>query len=425
MPASEPQHRLTADRGRRVVAAPCRTRSSPLILNGVTNTPAEPARHRRPERALRHPRAWRGLLFVGLSAACVEPPVPIEDAAVRDPDETIAGTCLRTGCDIELRHVVTLSDSADPGLFGRRIFLNADSGGDFITTTIGSDRLAVFGREGALHGTIGGQGDGPGEFRLASLPLRGPADSLYVFDRRAARLTVLSPDRQLARTMPFPAQPETVLPDGSFVVVGQMRTLDRQAFALHILDADGSFVRSFGTGSPGNPSDAGPGLARVGGRGSGASIWTTPPRRYMIEQWDPSTGDRLRVLDADPPAWFRASDASGGSAREVRPDPALTQIWEGPEGLVWIVATVADADWAPTEAPAVEGPMSVEDRNRIYDWRIEAVDPATGSSVASLLVREELWIRTPYEYFVSPVGIRGDAVLFDILRPVLRPKVAR
>jgi hypothetical protein len=377
-----------------------------------------------------HGCAWIACLAVTVAAGCGDGGVAADgrkhsegieavDAGSANP---VSHACRRVGCEIELRHFVTLSDSAHPGLFGRRIFVGTDGTGTFVTTTAAFDRIAVFEPDGTLAGTIGRPGDGPGEFKRAFSPLRGPADSLYVFDMAAGRLTVFTPDRRLARTTRFPAQPTYVLGDGSFVVSGQLRTRDQLGFPLHVLDPDGEFVRSFGTNTPVFRADISRLLDRVGGSGPLGTLWTTPPGRIQIEEWDPTTGELLRSVPSGSVEWFRESAGPGGSPRDTEPDPVITQIWQGSEGFVWIVATVPDAQWAPSRPEAPHGPMTVEDRNRIYDWRIEVFDPATGRSVASRLVSEEIWIRPPHEFFIAPAGVRGDAVLFDLKRAVLLPK---
>jgi len=72
----------------------------------------------------------------------------------------------------------------------------------------GSSRISLFAPEGIFEREIGRTGQGPGEFAYISHMSLGPEDSLYVFDRFQQRLTVFSPDRELARVVPFRPPPD-------------------------------------------------------------------------------------------------------------------------------------------------------------------------------------------------------------------------
>lgn len=99
----------------------------------------------------------------------------------------------------------------------------------------GSREIRVFGPEGGHRHTVGGEGPGPGEFRsLDGLEVLD-GDTLAVWDRRGARLSLFGPNGELARSVSAdPLQATTidprglvgVLPDGAFVV---HRGLDPEA----------------------------------------------------------------------------------------------------------------------------------------------------------------------------------------------------
>ena len=65
-----------------------------------------------------------------------------------------------------------------------------------------SAELYLFGTDGATYKQVAGVGDGPGEFRAISSMSVTAADTVYVFDRRHVRITVLDPDGALVRTVP-------------------------------------------------------------------------------------------------------------------------------------------------------------------------------------------------------------------------------
>ena len=65
--------------------------------------------------------------------------------------------------------------------------------------------VRFFASDGASLGRIGGQGEGPGEF--VGLGYVGwLADSLWIYDIRLKRMTILTPERELARTMRMPPE---------------------------------------------------------------------------------------------------------------------------------------------------------------------------------------------------------------------------
>ncbi|MGH7500929.1 MAG: hypothetical protein ACREL7_04150 [Longimicrobiales bacterium] len=109
--------------------------------------------------------------------------------------------------------VVQLSDSAEPGLFGNQVFVQRNSRGRFLTSTIMFDRIAVFDTTGVLRRTIGRRGDGPGEFSRVMTPVPGPGDTLYAHDPVSRRLTVISPEFKVVREITIPYYPALVLPD--------------------------------------------------------------------------------------------------------------------------------------------------------------------------------------------------------------------
>lgn len=61
--------------------------------------------------------------------------------------------------------------------------------------------LRLFDRDGQLRRTVGGEGDGPGEFRRISDIDRYRGDSLVAFDSWLRRVTVLGPDLDIGRVV--------------------------------------------------------------------------------------------------------------------------------------------------------------------------------------------------------------------------------
>lgn len=66
-----------------------------------------------------------------------------------------------------------------------------------------ADQLHLFKADGSYVRTLAGRGDGPGEFQDVGTMSVGPGDTLYVYDRRHGRLSVLHPDDGFLRSLTF------------------------------------------------------------------------------------------------------------------------------------------------------------------------------------------------------------------------------
>ena len=76
----------------------------------------------------------------------------------------------------------------------------ADSRDNIYILDYVTQEIHVFDPEGGFLRTLGGQGDGPGEFRDALGPAIAPGDTLWVADQRAPRYSIFGPDGTFLRT---------------------------------------------------------------------------------------------------------------------------------------------------------------------------------------------------------------------------------
>lgn len=366
--------------------------------------------------------------IVGLASvlAGVARQSPMASASLHIPPSASKPVDCRTErCEIALEHLVTLSDSADPGLFGERLFVQQDGAGRWITSTISFDQLAVFSASGEFEQVVGRRGQGPMEFRMVVPPLLAPGDSLYAIDFYNARLTVLNANLEYVRDIQFPyptVHPSFVRPDGSIIVAGQIQSREAIGYPVHMFDRDGQRVRSFGMDVPQYRADMRRLLTRTVGMAVDGTVWTAPPGRYLIERWDPDTGRMLERIPRNAPSWFTESGAPAGSPREVKPNTVITSVWGDDQGFVWLFMDVPAEDWRPLynrgQAPPHQQ-FKPGERNEFFDWLVEVIDPASGALIASKRFPTEVWTRPPGHYFVSRAGTRGDAVQFHISRPTL------
>jgi hypothetical protein len=132
--------------------------------------------------------------------------------------------------------------------------------GRVVAADAGNNRLVVFEADGRVSSTLGREGDGPGEFRNMLVMRPWIADSLVVWDDRARRVSVITPEATFARSfsltlpadVPF-ARVLGVYPDGSFLGMsftnmGQPPEagLQRAPIRLHHFAPDGTHAATVG-----------------------------------------------------------------------------------------------------------------------------------------------------------------------------------
>jgi hypothetical protein len=76
-------------------------------------------------------------------------------------------------------------------------------GGRIAVVERSDPRVRFFGPDGAREHSVGGQGEGPGEFRAITSAHRWPGDSIVVFDVQLRRLTLFDGSGELGRTFAF------------------------------------------------------------------------------------------------------------------------------------------------------------------------------------------------------------------------------
>ena len=99
------------------------------------------------------------------------------------------------------------------------------SNGNIVIANAGTHELRFYDPKGTHLRSVGGEGDGPGEFRLIGDPWLLGSDSIVIWDSRNARLTVFDINGELGRSFrldPIPETfrptPEGVLADNSLLV---------------------------------------------------------------------------------------------------------------------------------------------------------------------------------------------------------------
>lgn len=280
-------------------------------------------------------------------------------------------------CELRLREVARLGDRDGPGaLHGIDGVVRVDARGRFVVARSGGTELLVFGPDSRFIQQIGRPGDGPGEFRRAASIVFGSGDSLYVFDNGQGRLSVFDPAFRLVRSTPVAPVPSPriiALEDGQFVTALTVRTPERVGYPLHILDAEGTMSRSFGSLT----REYGPGvqhsMSRALAAGAGGIVWAANNFRYEITAWD--TTNRVRWGIERDVAWFPPRvDRPPGSGGSRPPDPVLHAIHETDGATLSVAILVADENWRDGITEVRPGAFRLDSRLDYYDSVIEVID---------------------------------------------------
>lgn len=247
----------------------------------------------------------------------------------------------------------------------------------------GAELPALFDRSGRFLGTLGRQGSGPGEYFGAG-ELLEVGDTLIVFDARARRATLLTPDLQVRRTFALPiavegavlvAWPDSVIVTGS-VPGGDFGPVHRLSFR----GAEASLASSLMAETGVHPDMlAAPRHRLTGPRGG--RFWTAWESAYDLRQWTVE-GTLLRTIERRP-TWFPGIAPISYDWRNEPPPSYVGGLYEDDEGLLWVFIRVASPRWreawanAPTHVNEARG-----DPELLYTTLLEIVDPAAGRVVA-------------------------------------------
>jgi hypothetical protein len=293
-----------------------------------------------------------------------------------------AGLTCAGACPISLQRIATLgeiSDSISPGYFAA---VTRSAEGEFYVGGMDSPgTVAVYGADGRLARTFGRRGDGPGEYDWWLIPVRGPGDTIIIFDNLKLRATLLEAGDAPGRTFMFPAPINQALyANGTLLIQADIRTPERIGQPIHSLTPHGGIAKSFG--GTARYSSILDGVRAVAPARDGGFV-SAPPNRYEVHYFD-SSYVLQRVIEI--PNDFFQPYAAMVDSRTAPPRPMIRSLYEDSTGLLWLVISVAAADWRPRAGPVnefEEQPISTGRDIEILDWLVEVVDPTEPRRLAS------------------------------------------
>ena len=357
--------------------------------------------------------ALRVLCVAWLTAVSGSAPIYLAAVAPRGPA-------------IALVRVLTLGDDEGPGVLGFPTAVTRDAQGRFLVVTEAeTNAILVFDSAGRFVRSVGSRGDGPGEYRWILALAKGPGDTIHVYDITTRRRTVLSPNLRAIRQHALPGSffrgGAAVLTDGSVILNGIRRTSDGFGFAFQMLNAEGTYVRSFGAHHGVlTPRTVYQVLNRPFAVDAAGRVLAGFAGRYGFEEWDARQGTRVREIPCDAP-WFlvRPEGDLGGPSRDHPPYSLVRAIALDESGGVRVATLVQDARWRAqlTETRGPDGPyLDAKDDTRYLDSRLEIVERASGTVIASTQVDQVFFAFLGPDHLVSVRDAASGVVKLDVWR---------
>jgi hypothetical protein len=333
---------------------------------------------------------WKGLTISALVFLSLGFPLLL-GGQTRKIGSNATASC--RGCRIQVALSVTLERTQGDNEIARAPrSIVLDRRGNIIVARGSEGTPLVFDKAGRFLRAVGRKGDGPGEFREAELVVLGPADSIFVIDRRLHRLSVLAPDWQFVRSAPFVdgALAAAWTPSG-LVTSAEVRDRARFGKPLHLMDPFGNYLRSFGeTGDAIIPGRTLP-LSRLVASSLSGDIWSSAAtHQYLLERWS-ADGQRLLAVRREAP-WFSRAPADARLLGFTPKGPAYSFVYAiavDDAGHVWTNVRIPDARWrdAVRWNDAAKGELAsiaiVDDLHKAFDTVFEVFDRTSGDLLAT------------------------------------------
>lgn len=311
-------------------------------------------------------------------------------------------------CSIQLQEVARIQSGDDGALLDfSTMFRWGPNDGVLAAPLSTRYSAALFNRAGEHLGSLGRDGDGPGDYRSITAAATLPTDSIVVLE---GTLSLHAPNLAFVReeVLSLNGRPRrlAVLPDGRMAL--DVSGAGTGYFAY--VRPDLSVERQFGAESR---TDGG---YHIAGDAQGG-LWAVPfGSRWELLHFD-SVGTRVNI-NADPPSWYQEPDpgaARMGDPRVQRPDARFAGVWSDSAGQVWVAAVVADRQWQadPDGLPdpadhggeVTHGIMMIDRWPQFFDGAIAVYDGATGKLVSERIVENVIAL--------SPEGLLGELVVTE------------
>jgi hypothetical protein len=313
--------------------------------------------------------------------------------------------CGLSSCKVTLVKVAQLSGAPVSALSGPSPSIVRAPDGGFLV--FGEDRshLLVFDASGSYRKSLGL----PPDARLSALISAN--GSVLAYDVRNRVLRRVLADGTLDAGVPVPAEPESILPSGRVVITRNVPTSELIGHPFVVLSRSGEVVQRFGAEVPFYRADMRLAIERVLAPVNDNEWYAMPRGRYVVERWN-RLRERLEESYTIKSDWFRGSDAPSGSLA-TRPASVVQAAWFR-DGVLWSLTRDADLSWRAS----ADGEQAWSRRlaGATYDWVLEAIDPRSGSAIASARFDLPIWGRSQGELLLYDETLSGDGSAMSVWR---------
>ena len=285
-------------------------------------------------------------------------------------------------CELEVTELVRLGDADGSGIIedgSPLVVWNEELG--YLYFPLGGTWIKIFDHEGPFIREIGGEGDGPGEFR-SIIDVEVVDGRIAVLDGAKRAVVILSPAGEYLAQHSYEFVPGRIASAGpGRIVVTSTNTWSRDIDQpLHLMDlSSGATTLEFGAANAGaEKTDAdrrfagmlrGSALSRVG------TVWWGSIRTPAVQEWS-LEGELVRDFDGELP-WFPELGDWPDLAKEP-PGTLLEGLALDQEDRLWMLVVTADAAWDEVElgvahdeavVPTGSGDDAEDSRLDIFDLR--------------------------------------------------------
>lgn len=324
---------------------------------------------------------------------------------------------------LTLQPVATLRSTADFELFRLAAVVAVLATGEIAVAGDNGTEIGIFGTNGRLLRRVGRRGAGPGEFSRVSQMIRGPGDSIHVYDALLRRLTTFDPGmRQAIASRRVPDFSSIAFLGRETIVSGDYRSPEAIGYSLFRLGQDGALGTPVGPAlqafSATEPLAV---LRTLATSRDGGRLYAGHINAYRIDLWTGALSSPRTMVRRV--AWFPESTAPLWIRGQPNPHPAISGIGDREDGTLAVTITDRAPSWRPPadRAPRSESQVRViaaPEYTKAYVTRVEILDPVRGSVVAASVPEPGLLF--PLRGSDLLVRIRPDPdeeMVLEILRP--------
>ncbi len=273
-------------------------------------------------------------------------------------------------------------------------------GDAYFVATLDPDSPLLRVSDGGRVATVGRPGEGPGEFRGPLALFRWNGDTVAVFDRIQARITLVHSSGRIGRTQRFPRQTFALAPreNGTAIISAPINAPSAIGLPLHDIDSTGLVSRSIGTVERRFSERDKTMLLEFVALSEGKLTSFTRAGSYSWDRW--GAGERTRTSWRRTVPWYPPYPQFLDPSPDRPPPPHLTGVAAEGDSLVWIAIALPAPDWAKAFGPEklVEGHTirPVTDRGALFRTRFELLRVRDGAILGAIALPGF------FPYFVAP-----------------------